>query len=335
MVRKSGGAIVVVTVLVVVGCLLMFRRPPESNAEPQRRTEFAADAPQTASVDGKKALAHLEEICKIGPRISGTEGMKKQQEMLKKHFEDLGAKVEFQKFSVRQVSRRAAVEMANMIVTWHPDKDRRVILCSHYDTRPIADQEPERADWHKPFVSANDGGSGVALLMELGRHMKDLKTNVGVDFVFFDGEEYVFNPSREGDGDKYFLGSEHFADTYKRTRPKHRYIAGILLDMVGGKNAQFLAEQNSYFLAGRLVEEVWQAAQEVRSPLFVKEMGPFRVEDDHLALNRVGIPTIDIIDYGYMQGPHWHRLTDVPENCSADTFAELGRVLAYWLQRVK
>ena len=106
--------------------------------------------------------------------------------------------------------------MANMIVSLHPDRERRVILCSHYDTRPIADQEDDRRNYEKPFVSANDGGSGVALLMELGNHMKDLETNVGVDFVFFDGEEYIF----DSESDQYFFGSQHFAASTKRARAR-------------------------------------------------------------------------------------------------------------------
>src|SRR5436189_75805 len=106
--------------------------------------------------------------------------------------------------------------MANMVISYHPDRTRRVILCSHYDTRPIADQEPARKRWHEPFVSANDGGSGVALLMELAHHMKDLKTKVGVDFVFFDGEEYVYDP----EGDEYFFGSKHFAKEYGKIKKK-------------------------------------------------------------------------------------------------------------------
>ena len=331
--RNSSGAFVVVAVLIVAGCLFMFRRPSPGAAEPQRPTEFAADAPRGAPFDGKKAIEYLEAICKIGPRVSGTDGMKKQQELLEKHFKDLGASVTLQKFTVRQVSRRQATEMANLVVSWHPDRDRRVILCAHYDTRPIADQEPDRADWSRPFVSANDGGSGVALLMELGRHMKDLKTAVGVDFVFFDGEEYVFDTSRVN-GDKYFLGSEHFVDAHRKGRPRHRYLGAVLLDMVGAKDARFFVEQNSLMRAGRLVEDVWRVAAAARSPLFVADLGEFAVDDDHIALNNGGIPAIDIIDLGFMK-THWHRLSDVPENCSGDTLAEVARVLSLWLQQVK
>ena len=104
-----------------------------------------------------------------------------------------------------------------MIVSFFPDKKRRVILCSHYDTRPIADQEPDARDSRKPFVSANDGGSGVAMLMELGNHMKDLKTNVGVDFVLFDGEEYT-GETKGPNKDEYFIGSKHFAKTWRADR---------------------------------------------------------------------------------------------------------------------
>jgi hypothetical protein len=256
--------------------------------------------------------------------------MKKQQELIEKHFKDLGASVEYQKFTARQVSRRQPTEMANMIISWHPERQRRVILCSHYDTRPIADQEDDRRNWHKPFTSANDGGSGVALLMELGNHMKDVKTKVGVDFVFFDGEEYIFNPSHS-DGDHYFFGSEHFAADYKKRKTKVEYVAAILLDMIGGKTIAFPGEANSLWKAGRLVEEVWKVAQEVKADAFVVEPGP-EVQDDHLALNAAGIPAIDIIDFSY---PHWHKLSDTPENCSGESMAQVARVLSAWLQRVK
>src|SRR5579871_5171682 len=198
MLWKAGAVLVVVALLVATGCFVM-SKPPAGGTAPEAASEKDSD------FDAKRAMGYLEAICKIGPRISGSEGMKKQQELIEKHFKDLGAKVEYQKFTARQVSQRQPTEMANMIVSWFPDRERRVILCSHYDTRPIADQEPNERDWRNPFVSANDGGSGVALLMELGQQMKDLKTNVGVDFVFFDGEEYIFQR-----GDDYFFGSKHF-----------------------------------------------------------------------------------------------------------------------------
>jgi hypothetical protein len=331
---KAGAVLLVVAALVVSGCFVM-SKPPAGTAEDDtakdKESGFAAGrgAAQGVAIDRKRAMGYLEAVCKIGPRISGTEGMKKQQELIEKHFKDLGAKVAYQKFSVRQVSQRQPTEMANMIISWNPERERRVILCSHYDTRPIADQEDERRNWTRPFVSANDGGSGVALLMELGHHMKDLSTKVGVDFVFFDGEEYIFDPSPRGD--HYFFGSEHFADEYRKGKGEGKYLAAILLDMVAGKEIHFPVEVNSDLQAGALVQSVWEVAKELKATAFEIKMGP-EVQDDHLALNNGGIPAIDVIDFKY---PHWHKLSDTPENCSGDSMAQVARVLSAWLQRVK
>jgi Zn-dependent M28 family amino/carboxypeptidase len=253
--------------------------------------------------------------------------MKRQQDLVEKHFTKLGAQVSFQRFTARQLSQKEPVAMANVIITWHPEQKRRVIVCSHYDTRPIADQEPSQRRWREPFLSANDGGSGVAFLMELAHHMKGLKTQLGVDFVLFDGEEYIFEPLR----DEYFFGSKHFGDRYRREPAGPRYRSAVLLDMIAGKTPRFFIEQNSWFLAGPLVQEVWKIAAELKCDAFIAEQ-KHDVQDDHLALNRAGIPAIDIIDFDY---PHWHRLSDVPANCSAEGMEQVARVVSVWLQRVK
>src|SRR4051812_42811813 len=237
------------TALLVAGLVGLIMFQPWSN------NATSAEA-KPVPFDGKRAMGYLEAVCKIGPRISGTEGMTKQQELIEKHFKDLEAKVSYQRFTAKQKSARKPVEMANMIVSYHPDRARRVILCSHYDTRPIADQEPNPRRWREPFVSANDGGSGVALLMELAHHMKDLKTAAGIDFVFFDGEEFI----HDRDGDEYFFGSKHFAREYAKVRRKTTYTGAVLLDMVGGKGASFPVEQNSWTHAAKLVREVWGIA---------------------------------------------------------------------------
>ena len=302
-----------ITALVVMPYLAQTADPP---APPARQVPF----------DAKRAMSYLVELCKIGPRISGTEGMK-QQALLKKHFESLGGKVEEQVFEARQNSRpEQAVTMTNLIVKWHPERARRVILCSHYDTRPLADQEEDVRKWTQPFLSANDGGSGVAWLMELAHHMKDLPTNVGVDFVIFDGEEYVFEAN-----DKYFFGSSHFAKAYKQGQPKHTYVAAVLLDMIAGKDPHFKVEQIS-FRTRWLVEDIWRIGLEQKCSAFLNQLGEV-VQDDHLALIRDGgIPAIDIIDMSY---PHWHRLSDVPENCFPEGLEQVAGVLTIWLQHVK
>jgi hypothetical protein len=306
---------------------------PDEEAEGKEpvRTPFAADrvppeAPPPVEINGKRAMDYLKAVCAIGPRMSGTAGMRRQQELLRKHFERLGGKVRMQEFKAKQVSRREPVPMANLIVSWHPERTRRVILCSHYDTRPIADQEPDPRKWRERFVSANDGGSGVALLMELAHHMKDLKTAVGVDFVLFDGEEYVFQRS-----DLYFFGSKEFARAWRASKARPEYGAAILMDMIAGKDVRLPAEDYSFTRAKPLVLQIWKIAREQGCGAFQDRVGD-RVLDDHLALLNAGIPAIDLIDFHY---PHWHRLTDVPENCSEDGILQVGRVLTVWLQRLQ
>jgi hypothetical protein len=293
-------------------------KPKEESGDPAAR--------KAGPFDGERAVAFVSTICDLGPRVSGSEAMTKQQELIQKHFEKNGATVTLQKFDGKQPSQAKAVPMANMIASWHPDRKTRVIICGHYDTRPIADQEPNVRDWTRPFASANDGASSVGFLMELSQHVKDLKTEAGVDFVLFDGEEWIHDRNR----DKFFLGSDHFAAEYKKAgTPKHK--AAINLDLFAGKGATYPVEENSRLLAGQLCEDLWKAAADVGVKNFVWEQGP-NVLDDHLALNRAGIPAVDIIDFDY---PHWHRLSDTPDKISAESMANVAKVLMAWLEKVK
>lgn len=308
----------------------------EEQAPKKPRTEFAQDrngagaaAAKALDIDAKRAMGYLELICTIGPRQSGTPGMKRQQEVIRRHFESLDLTVQAQTFDAKQTSQRTPVEMTNLIVSVHPDRKRRVVLCSHYDTRPIADQEPDPRKWREKFISANDGGSGVALLMELAHHLPKLDTKVGIDLVFFDGEEYIFEPGP--DRDRYFFGSEHFAKTWKASKDRPDYVAAVLFDMIAGKNPRFPVEGYSWGRARELCIDLWRTGAELKCAAFLDRLGD-RVLDDHLALQNVGIPAVDIIDFDY---PHWHRLSDTPANCAPDGMIQVARVIGAWLQRMK
>lgn len=278
--------------------------------------------------DQARAVGYVKQLCDIGPRVSGTDGMSKQIDLVEKHFKAHGAAVTRQEFKARQASRKGETPMTNLVVSWHPDRAKRVLFCAHYDTRPIADQEDDRNRWTRPFLSANDGAGGVALFMELAHHMKGVKSEVGIDFILFDGEEYVFETSRFGGGDRYFIGSDHFADEYQRTRDarKHTYQGGVLLDLCTAKGAVLKVEGNSWEMAPDLVKQVWAVAAATGAKSFRPEPG-HTVQDDHLALNRVGIPCVDVIDFDY---PHWHKLTDTPDKISGEQMAEVARVLVGW-----
>ena len=281
---------------------------------------------QQVPFDAEQSMKYLKEICDIGTRISGSEGIIKQRVLIKKHFEALGAKVIEQEFKAIQKSTARPTPMVNMIITWHPGIRERVILCSHFDTRPYADQETDPKKRKGTFLSANDGASGVALLMELGNQMKKLNCKIGVDFVFFDGEEFVFDPD-----DEYFFGSKHFAREARKNTQTIKYRSAVLLDMVAGKDAKFPIEQNSWWKAGSVVREVWATANELKIDSFkLNEFSRVAVDDDHTALNNGGIPAIDIIDFDYK---HWHKLSDTPEQCSGETMAGVAKVLGSWIQR--
>ena len=164
--------------------------------------------------------------------------------------------------------------------------------------------------------------------------MKNLRCEYGVDFILFDGEEFVFETDRlGGNADRYFIGSERFAEDYKRTKDarKFRYEAGILFDLFAGTGAALKVEVNSWDAARPLVDQIWGVAKAVGAKSFKYERG-HEVQDDHLALNAVGIPTIDVIDFDYA---HWHKLSDTPDKISGDQLAEVSKVITTWLQKIK
>jgi glutaminyl-peptide cyclotransferase len=303
-------------------------------SEAWQRPARSKSKQQQIPFNGERAYGYLKDLCAIGPRVSGTEGMRRQQAYLKTHFEQLGGRVRLQEFNARQPLDGSTVRLANLIVEWHPERKERVLLCAHYDTRPFPDQDP--IDRRGIFLGANDGASGTALLCELAHSMAELKTKYGVDFVLFDGEELVYDSDR----DRYFLGSEHFAREYAAHPPAHQYKWGVLLDMVGDAQLQIYREVNSMRTPAQrqLVNEIWGIARELDVREFLNGPG-HEIRDDHLPLNEIArIPTIDIIDFDYpnSRGPgYWHTTQDVPEKCSPQSLAKVGWVVRTWLERVK
>jgi len=281
--------------------------------------QSAPAAPPT--LDAARAYGYLQKICRIGRRPSGSPGMSEQQTVLAEHFTKLGAQVSYQSFDAPDPVSGTPVRMSNLIVTWHPKMTERVLLCCHYDTRPFPDRD--RRNPRGLFVGANDGASGVALLMELGNHMADLQVSRGVDFVFFDGEELVYQ-----DPGKYFLGSTYFATQYRDAPPPHKYVAGVLLDMVGDSSLDLFPEKASVRLAPGVTQSIWATAKKLKIREF-HQTPKHEINDDHLPLNEIArIPTCDVIDFDY---PYWHTTMDVPSRCSGESLVKVGGVLLRWM----
>ena len=289
----------------------------------------AADEPPAFS--GDRAMAHLEAIANLGPRPSGSTGLDRQRALLVKQFREAGGTVRSQAFQIRDRRTGQPVRMENLIVEWHPDRVDRVLLGAHYDTRPFPDRDP--VDPQGVFVGANDGASGVAVLMELAGAMPALAGPVGVDFVLFDAEEYVVAPR-----DPYCLGSNFFAREHAAARQKgdlpYLYRCGVILDMVGDKNLEIWQEQHSASWPDTrpVVDSIWNVA----ARLNVREFVPrpkYTVEDDHVPLRMIArIPTCDVIDFDY---PQWHTTQDTAEHCSAESLGTVGRVMLEWLREQK
>lgn len=301
-----------------VGCVLQ----PRLDADDSPRMSF----------DGESAYTYLKEICALGRRPSGSEGMARQQQLLQNHFTQLGGTVSFQAFDVRHPEDGSRVTMKNLIVQWHPDRKQRILICAHYDTRPFPDSDRVRP--RGIFIGANDGASGVALLSELGKHMPDLDGGYGVDFVLFDGEEFLFDKRR--DRNRFFLGSQYFAKKYVSDPPEYRYVKGVLLDMVADADLMIMKERISMRYARRVVDEVWRTAKRLGVREFSSRIRFQEVRDDHLPLNRIAkIPTIDIIDFDYPNSrrtSYWHTEQDLPDKCSAESLGKVGWVVLEWLK---
>lgn len=283
--------------------------------------------------DGKSAYKVLKQVVDFGPRITGSEAMKKQQDLLIKHFESLGATIKRQEFKVPHPLTRDEVNVMNLIVQWNPKSKKRLLLCCHYDTRPFPDKD--LFDPKGRFDGANDGASGVALFYELGKHMPDLKCEYGVDFVFFDAEEFIYDRRR----DELFVGSEYFSKDYVKNPPDYTYVSGVLIDMIGDKQLQIFYEKHSMQYAPVLTRGIWNTAKKLGVREFIPRQR-HKVRDDHLPLNQIArIPTTDLIDFDYptvgARRSYWHTRDDTVDKCSALSLAKVGWVLHQWLKEVR
>jgi glutaminyl-peptide cyclotransferase len=235
--------------------------------------------------------------------------------------------VGLQRFRARHPQDDSWVPMTNILVRWNPKITDRILLCAHYDTLPYPLMD--RVHPRGTFVGGNDNASGVAILMELARDMKDFQPKRGIDFLLLDGEEFVFRRR-----DRFFLGSEYFAREYAKGKPRYRWA--VLLDMVGDADLRILQDRSSLEWKDTrpIVEDIWAMAAQLGVREFVaRPMRETDFLDDHIMLHELGgIPCIDLIDFDY---PPWHTEGDTPDKCSALSLAKVGWVIEEWLKTAK
>lgn len=213
------------------------------------------------------------------------------------------------------------ITMTNIVASFNLNAVKRILLCAHWDTRPRADNERD-GDREQPIIGANDGASGVAVLLEIASVVKAKKPSIGLDIVLFDGEDY----GHEGILDEYFLGSKYFTKNLGKYKP----VYGILVDMIGDSQLNIPREYNSNRYALEIVDKVWQTAEKLGYKQFENSVGP-AISDDHIQLINAGIPCIDIIDFQYPDKSHsyWHTLQDTPDKCSPQSLKAVGQTILH------
>jgi Zn-dependent M28 family amino/carboxypeptidase len=268
--------------------------------------------------DGEAALALVREQVAFGPRIPGTPGHAAQRSWMLARLGSLGAPVSVDTFA-HVTSSGDSLTLYNVSVRFRTDATRRILLLTHWDTRPSSDEARDSASRALPVPGANDGASGTAILLELASMMADTAPPVGVDLLFVDGEDYGPSP------DDMFLGARRYAS---RLGESDRPVYGLLLDLVGDADPSFPVEELSAQAANLVVRKVWQAAERLGYRQYFPTAVGGRVIDDHVYLIEAGLPTANLIDFDY--GPNnrfWHTPEDTPENVSATTLGMVGEVV--------
>lgn len=273
--------------------------------------------------DGAAAFDRIVAQVELGPRAPGTDGHARCLEYLKAELAPLADRVTVHTFEGTCAVDSSAVRLHNVVAVFNPESRRRVLFGAHWDTRPVADRDADLAARGRPGPGANDGASGTAVLLEVARALRAAPPRVGVDLVFFDGEDC----GRDGEPDTWALGSQRFVADYPTYRPG--YV--VILDMVGRRGTRIPREVNGMTAVPGLVEAIWDVAREQRLTVLVDSLGaPWM--DDHIPFLRAGIPAVDLIDAA---DPAWHTHGDRPGNCAPEALEEVGRLVLALIARAE
>ena len=302
------------------------------NLRKQTTDDSASMQPIGPAFCADSAYQYCQAQCDFGPRTMNSKAHDDCEQWIISKFKGFGLEVIPQK-AVLKGYDGTSLKSTNIIASYRPDIKDRILLCAHWDSRPWADNDPDEANHKTPVMAANDGASGVAVMLEVARLISKDTLQMGVDFICFDAEDWGVPQWSDADydGDSWALGAQYWSTNLHKKGYKARF--GILLDMVGGQGAQFYKEPFSVQNASNIVEKVWRAAQIVGyGSMFPTQMGT-GVTDDHVPVNtKAKIPTIDIIPY-YPNceqssfGPTWHTINDDMEHIDKNTLQAVGQTL--------
>jgi glutaminyl-peptide cyclotransferase len=294
--------------------------PALSHALPAALVAIALNScgktPEASAFDGKRAYDWVQRQVAFGPRAPGTAAHDSCFAMLVAALRQNADVVETDSFSYESPELGKKVRLMNALARFRPKETRRILIAAHWDTRPWADRDPDSTRRSQPILGANDGGSGVGILMELAERMKRHAPGIGVDLALFDGEDLGTETNPSG----FFRGSKRYLE-WRASEPAPLFV--IVVDMVGRKDAAFYWEGNSYNRASNIVLLVWDRARNLGLRQFRNGV-KFTIADDHLPFLEADIPAIDVIQFDF---PEWHTHKDDLSIIDPSTLEAVGRVL--------
>lgn len=276
------------------------------------------------------AYNYVKSQVDFGPRVPGTDGHFKCAQYLVSELHRHGADTVIEQKTIVTAHNGNKLPINNIFAQYNPEANRRILLLAHWDTRPWADAEKDKSLHNTPIAGANDGASGVGVLLEIARNLNTQRPNIGVDILFTDAEDYGLSDGTIESESTWCLGTQYWTKNmpYKiGCYPEY----GILLDIVGGINARFHHEYYSIRYAPSIVEKVWSIAEMCGyGKIFINSTGG-AITDDHVYINRAGIPCIDIIENNNVVTgsfpPTWHTLADNINNIDRNSLKAVGETV--------
>jgi Zn-dependent M28 family amino/carboxypeptidase len=275
--------------------------------------------------DKGNAFRYLVEQCEFGPRNPNSIGYKQCLDYLQKTLAGFADTIFLQPFVLDDLVNEESYDLTNIIARFKVDEPEQILIGAHWDTRPWADEDPEPEKRNDPIVGANDGASGVAVVLELARILNVSPPPIGVTLVLFDGEDM----GRPGIPKSYAQGSLAFAKDLPIEKPDE----AIILDMIGDAELHIPIERFSYQQNRQLVKKLWGLAKVLNLGAFESRI-VHTIYDDHVPLwAEAKIPAVDIIDFNYPNSNknYWHTTQDLPENCSAESLGQVGTLLVHYI----
>ena len=287
---------------------------------------FGQNAP---SFDGERAMNLLIKQCEFGPRFPNSVGHSQMKKFMQKFLHPLADSLYIMDEKISHPYQRRYITLTNYLARYNLDAYYRIMLMAHWDTREFADQDLEPDNHSLPILGANDGASGVAVLLILAEILHTLPPlNIGIDLLFVDGEDM----GKPGDPDKFGLGTQAFAKHVPEPRPQF----AICLDMVADKEQHFPIEKFSLQQAPEVVQSIWSLANDLGYTQFENRIGNAVMDDHYYLYKYAKIPAIDIIDFEYPNKDmnYWHTLQDIPENCSTESLRAVGTVMTHFIYKI-